>query len=216
MLNRPEMKIVRIFLLALLLLPSLKAAAQSEQIEGTGTPVVSGGCVTDFTWVDSLGYVFFIGTSSLGNNGVYFWDFGDASYSSQQYPSHNYAGPGTFQVCLLVTDSTGNYCDSACHAVSFNSVSINENVNVTGISLAPNPADDNAMLSFTMTTSGNAAVSVYDITGREIKEQVQLQLPAGKQQFAVNTHDFASGIYFIQIIVNDQLVKTKLIVTHKQ
>lgn len=215
--NRPIMKTVRLFLLTLLLFPAFSVSAQQySNSETRELTAVSGGCVADFTWVDSLGYVFFIGNSSLGNNGVYFWDFGDASYSTQQYPSHNYNGPGVYQVCLTVMDTMGNYCDSTCHTVSVNSVSVNEKTNVTGLSLAPNPSDENAMLSFTMLTSGKASISVYDVTGREIKEPVQLQFSSGKQQVAINTQSFATGIYFIQIIVNDQAVKTKLIVTHRQ
>lgn len=213
------MKAVRVIFFALLLFPAFSASAQQYSNSATRDgelPAVSGGCVADFTWADSLGYVFFIGNSSLGNNGVYFWDFGDVSYSTQRYPSHTYATQGVYQVCLTVMDSMGNYCDSTCHAVSFNSVSVNEKINVTGLSLSPNPANENAMLSFTMLAPGKTSISVFDVTGREIKEPVQLQFSSGKQQVVINTQSFATGVYFIQIIVNDQAVKTKLIVTHKQ
>lgn len=180
-------------------------------------PVTVGGCNADFTWVDSLGYVFFIGNSSLGNAGVYFWDFGDGNYSSSQYPSHTYTSPGNYQVCLVVTDSLQNFCDSTCHMVTVTNVAgLDERINITGISLSPNPSDESVALTFYMAQSGDAAISVYDIAGREILKPVQEQFSAGKQQVAINTQNIAPGIYFVQINVNGQSVKSRLIVTHKQ
>jgi PKD repeat protein len=180
-------------------------------------PVTVGGCTADFTWVDSLGYVFFIGSSSLGSNGNYFWDFGDGNYSSNQYPSHTYTSPGNYLVCLTVTDSLQNPCDSICHMITVTNVSgQEERINITGVSLSPNPSDENATLAFYMTQPGDAAIAVYDIAGREIVKPVQEQFSTGKQQVAINTQSFAPGIYFVQIIVNGQSVKSKLIVTHKQ
>ena len=67
-----------------------------------------------------------------------------------------------------------------------------------------------------MREGGRAAISVYDITGREVIAPVNDQFSAGKQQVMINTQDFAPGIYFIQISVNGQSVKSKLIVSHQQ
>src|SRR5574337_1446380 len=36
------------------------------------------------------------------------WNFGDASTSTQQNPSHCYANPGTYQVTLIETFASGN------------------------------------------------------------------------------------------------------------
>ncbi len=44
------------------------------------------------------------------------WDFGDAQTSTQQNPSHTYAAPGTYTVCLI----TSNYCgeaDTTCQTI---------------------------------------------------------------------------------------------------
>lgn len=47
--------------------------------------------------------------SSVGNNGVatWEWDFGDGYTSSQQNPYHQYEGPGTYSVQLIVTNENG-------------------------------------------------------------------------------------------------------------
>lgn len=42
----------------------------------------------------------------------YFWDFGDNSTSTNRFPQHTYAAPGTYSVCLTVNDSgcSNTYC----------------------------------------------------------------------------------------------------------
>jgi len=53
---------------------------------------------------------------STGVTGTYTYDFGDGNTSSLQNPTHNYAAPGSYTVCLTVTS---NGCvDSVCHVVN--------------------------------------------------------------------------------------------------
>jgi PKD repeat protein len=44
---------------------------------------------------------------SMGNQLTYFWDFGDGNTSTQQIPTHTYISIGSFNVKLIVTDSSG-------------------------------------------------------------------------------------------------------------
>jgi gliding motility-associated-like protein len=53
--------------------------------------------------------VIFSNNSSNGN--TFFWDFGDNTTSTQVNPSHAYQGAGTYDVVLIVSDSSG--CFSA-------------------------------------------------------------------------------------------------------
>ena len=54
------------------------------------------------------------------------WDFGDGGSSSNQNPVHVYASNGTYIVCLIVSNQSGN--DTICHSVT-----------VTGVSPVNNP-----------------------------------------------------------------------------
>ncbi len=47
---------------------------------------------------------------------TYSWDFGDGTYSIQKFPKHTYAVSGTYNVCLVVTNTCGT--DSICKLVS--------------------------------------------------------------------------------------------------
>jgi PKD repeat protein len=49
---------------------------------------------------------------TVGNLSSWLWDFGDGNTSTMQHPNHTYANPGTYMVCLTVTDSCGT--DSTC------------------------------------------------------------------------------------------------------
>ena len=181
------------------------------------TPVTIGGCTADFTWIDSLGYVFFFGNSSYGSYGTYLWDFGDATTDNVQYPAHSYANPGIYQVCLTVYDSMQNFCDSTCHMITINNVAgLNEmNLSLAGISFSPNPSDENTNLSFLLTKSGEATISVYDVAGREMLKPVSREFAAGKQQVTLDTRNLSPGIYMVQIAMNGQQVNSRMFVTHK-
>ncbi|MBC7778149.1 MAG: PKD domain-containing protein [Phycisphaerae bacterium] len=55
-------------------------------------------------------------STSDGNIVSWEWDFGDGNTSTEQNPSHTYAGPGAYHVCLTITDDEG--CSShVCHDV---------------------------------------------------------------------------------------------------
>ncbi|HPE57563.1 MAG TPA: PKD domain-containing protein [Bacteroidales bacterium] len=55
---------------------------------------------------------------STGSPNLWFWDFGDGSFSNDQNPQHTYNEPGIFMVCLdMISDTLGaicsdNYCDT--------------------------------------------------------------------------------------------------------
>jgi len=46
----------------------------------------------------------------------WFWDFGDGNTSTQQSPTHAYAAPGNYLVCLTVSSACGT--DSSCSSIS--------------------------------------------------------------------------------------------------
>lgn len=55
---------------------------------------------------------------SSASSGIdqYTWDFGDGSSSSETYPTHEYQGPGPYQLCLTI--SNGSCSDTFCDTVS--------------------------------------------------------------------------------------------------
>lgn len=66
-----------------------------------------------FSHLDSGLTLTFIDTSSSAT--AWLWDFGDGSTDTLQHPQHTYAFPGTYQVCLAVSDVCGT--DTICDTI---------------------------------------------------------------------------------------------------
>ena len=73
------------------------------------TPPEPVAPVANFSYSASGLTVSFSDLSTDANNNInsYSWDFGDGNASGDTNPQHNYAEPGSYQVSLTVTDSTG-------------------------------------------------------------------------------------------------------------
>lgn len=75
-------------------------------------------CSATFTVLpDSVSGVYVGYNYSAGANISYLWDFGDGNTSTLAYPTHTYAQPGMYSICLTVNNSlngcTDTYCDSS-------------------------------------------------------------------------------------------------------
>lgn len=55
-------------------------------------------------------------TNSTQGANAFLWDFGDGNTSSQISPTHTYANPGTYTVCLISSNNCGN--DTLCQALT--------------------------------------------------------------------------------------------------
>lgn len=76
-------------------------------------------CNAEFTWeqLPNTLTIHFNNTSTSEHDIVsYVWHFGDGQNGDGQNPNHTYAQPGTYNVCLIITDSEGCVSD-VCHMV---------------------------------------------------------------------------------------------------
>ena len=96
------MKFINLFALVVMFVMGMTAETQAQ-------------CSAAFTWNSTPNGVSFNATSTgLQQWASYSWDFGDNSTGWGMNTSHAYNQPGTYVVCLTVTDSlcTITYCDS--------------------------------------------------------------------------------------------------------
>jgi hypothetical protein len=54
---------------------------------------------------------------SIGSPTGWAWEFGDGNTSALQDPMHIYADTGYYEVCLTITDSSGNCTDTYCETI---------------------------------------------------------------------------------------------------
>lgn len=73
-------------------------------------------CTANFVFTQVTPYDVVAVNLTTGNNITFMWDFGDGSpIYTQPYPTHVYAGPGSYNVCLTIADPNGcvdTHCDS--------------------------------------------------------------------------------------------------------
>jgi PKD repeat protein len=90
-----------------------------------------------FTWAQTSNNTITFTNTSTGTTNMteYQWNFGDGNYDFTQNPVHFYSNPGTYQICLMLTDSlniqscTSNFCDSVVvTGLACNNLSISANV----------------------------------------------------------------------------------------
>ena len=81
------------------------------------------------------------------------------------------------------------------------------------LSVYPNPAEDNSVISFNLTEKATIRLSICDILGRNVMNITEGELKAGEHQYAVDaSQKLKSGIYFIRMNLNNREFTQKLIV----
>lgn len=100
-------------------------------------------------------------------------------------------------------------------------ININGNV-VTGISeleksmelaIYPNPTSSSSILDFNIQSNQRAKVSVVDVMGRVLEENSNLSSNDGHITYTINQNgQFASGIYIVNIDVDNQRISKKLLI----
>lgn len=156
---------------------------------------------------------------------TYLWDFGDSTYSTEAFPSHEYLNTGLYNVCLTVTSEAptgGGICvNTFCLTVGIqlfggqmtDGMTINvisevatgikqEIENISEISLYPNPANSNIMLSFILNSREEFTTTIYDLSGRVVQSGTNTFGP-GKNNLSMDISDLNTGLYQIELRNNN-------------
>ncbi|MBI3136130.1 MAG: T9SS type A sorting domain-containing protein [Bacteroidetes bacterium] len=86
-----------------------------------------------------------------------------------------------------------------------------ENTPLTALAVYPNPASQEAVISFVSVAQSNCTIELYDALGNLVSMVYSGSLAAGAQTFAVNTASLAEGIYMIRITGDETIETLKLI-----
>jgi PKD repeat protein len=101
----------------------VQTAVPLNQVITANFSICTGGpsnCLANFMAIPdssnpigNLTYYFY--DLSVGNPNSWYWDFGDGTSSTLQYPVHTYAQPGSYNVCLTIataTSCTSTFCST--------------------------------------------------------------------------------------------------------
>jgi len=75
----------------------------------------------------------------------------------------------------------------------------------------PNPFNPTTVINFSIPKAGNVSVKVFDALGREVSTLIDKKMNAGMHSVNWNAANFAAGIYFYNIRVNDFVATKKMV-----
>ncbi len=84
------------------------------------------------------------------------------------------------------------------------------NADAINLSLSPNPANQQTVLSFELITSANVSYLLTDVTGREVFKSKPEKLADGKHYFIIEKV-FSIGLYFLNLKIDEQHVIQKVV-----
>jgi hypothetical protein len=80
--------------------------------------------------------------------------------------------------------------------------------------LFPNPSNNKATISFELLKDEKISVSVLNIDGKLVMQQINKSMKAGKQQIGIATNSLKEGTYFVLLSYGATISKMKLVVIH--
>ncbi|MBD3291114.1 T9SS type A sorting domain-containing protein [candidate division KSB1 bacterium] len=78
----------------------------------------------------------------------------------------------------------------------------------------PNPFNPSTTISFTIKEAGLVELTVYDVTGRQVKKLLERDMAAGVHKVVFDARDLASGVYYYSL-KHDGLTQVKQMVLVK-
>jgi PKD repeat protein len=82
---------------------------------------------------------------------------------------------------------------------------------IQGLSLYPNPADNELNVNFKLASNGTAHLQITDLAGKELEKR-SLNVTEGENTILLETAKYASGVYLLHIHIGDRLTVKQFIV----
>ncbi len=142
--------------------------------------------------------------ASIEEGDSYFWDFGDGTFSTERFPTHQYSAASTFNVCLTVTNACGTGIH--CETLDFNTLSTSSLTDISPtVSIFPNPASSGFHVR--LEKGALQAVHLTDALGRAVRE-----IPANGRAVFISTEGLAPGLYVATVRTEDGMLSKRVVV----
>ncbi|MBL7890422.1 MAG: T9SS type A sorting domain-containing protein [Bacteroidia bacterium] len=150
-------------------------------------------------------------TSHLGG-GIYTWSGPNGFTSNVQNPSImtvNSSSEGFYYVSYT-QDTTCNYTDSVWVEVETCASIIESEIDESVVSVYPNPTKEILNISFSEKSLGITKIKLMTLTGQILYQEKVLNSKASF--ISMNTAEIPSGIYFLIIESENQMITKKVII----
>lgn len=146
----------------------------------------------------------------------YLWEDGDGNSSgSIKNPNLEYSiagggsGPGTYTVCLTVTNACGS--DKLCKQLTFTNVGISEISALSETKLYPSPAANNIYFDFNFDKRSDVSVSLFDVVGKNVMNVQFKNVMSSTEK--INISELPTGVYIIKLSSGNNVVTKKVTIT---
>ena len=123
--------------------------------------------------------------------------------------------PGnTYAMTVRAQDVVPNWSaqSSALNVTTESTTAVNSvGIDITGITVFPNPAKDEINLSLISASNDDAIVNIVNIGGRVVINSVY-PIVVGPNNIKMNASSLKSGIYFIKVVVGKDSYRSKIII----
>jgi len=79
----------------------------------------------------------------------------------------------------------------------------------------PNPFNPSTTISYRLTSANNTELSIYNLVGQKVATIVNTRQAAGQYSYEWNAGNFASGVYFYQLTVGNDISTTRKMILIK-
>jgi PKD repeat protein len=189
-------------------------------------------CDPTFTIVQDttnpFNYFVYNNSTSFSGSMTYYWDFGDGTSSTLQYPSHTYPTNAPYYLCLTVTDPspafscTATYCDTvnAGHGSSPITITvvdlstgISEIVMNTSLENYPNPFTESTTINYSISKDAMVEIYVTDLLGKRITSIENTKKAAGNYSTVLNSDHLSEGMYLLHLKADNKLSTKKIVLS---
>ncbi len=125
----------------------------------------------------------------------------------------------SYHIKLAIADVVDGVYDSSVfiEAKSFSSSSAGINqlsIDNERLSIYPNPCNQLSVVSYQLSGNNHVNISLYDITGRKVKEIINKNQSKGKHDIEIDTQQMEEGIYILKLSTKDFTANRKIVVKH--
>lgn len=136
------------------------------------------------------------------------------SYSYTITYDPNWKMSNLHAVAMFIDKTTGEIYNAMEAPITGQVDLVEESLNVLSLNIYPNPASNQANVTFTIASKSNTQVTVYDMVGKVVSTKA-LGKVIGAQSATINTSQLEAGFYRVEV-KTDNCVQTKQISVLKQ
>lgn len=143
---------------------------------------------------------------------TYLWNFGDGQTSAMANPTHTYATPGVYTVCLIINGvtATNQTCsDTICKPITVLWSGVKD-LHQGQLQVYPNPASNQVWVEIP-TELDKGTLVLQDLAGRILSQK---DIVSTQNKVALNLQHLKNGIYIL--LLNSENIKYKAVLTVKE